>query len=397
MPVLKTIPGLIGLASVAIVATAYVIALTIKEPPPVSPYGSMQGPAELPRTDGVAIAPLDQALTFARFHGENGLRLMRVERYENGVASGTDVTFLQASGEADPVTLWQQSNYDAIASAAGPAVQVKASELELPFSSTDEQIGMGGTYPAHSAETNMTRPFAFPKLQPAHRWNMQVPARAYLLDYEIELGIVALEPLKAGRKAEHYGLVLASDYTDRDRLLRDIGVSDVSTGLPFAAAKSVVPALPIGALFVIPRDVRTFYKNLELRLHVNDRLRQIALPKDLVWDIDRMVDESVARRGLAFPMGRNAVRLPITPDGAVPPRTILLSGTTDGVVVRPPSGRQIFIGVVQWLGSLRWNRPGLLVERSITEAHADGNYLQPGDNVVMRAEYLGLIVNNIVP
>ena len=396
LPPLKTTLSLVGVAVFAVLVVAYLVALATKAAPPVSPYSTKQLATVVPRTDGVAIAPVREALTFARFRGENGMRLMRVERYENGMVTGTDITALQTSGEADPITLWQQSNFDDISAATGSAVSVNASELAVPFASTDAQIGMGGTYPAHAAETKLTRPFAFPKLLPAQHWNMQVPTRTYLLDYEVELGIVALEPLKAGQKPKHYGLVLASDYTDRDRLLRDIGVSDVNTGLPFAAAKSVVPAMPIGALFVIPRDVRTFYKKLELQLHVNDRLRQIAMPKDLVWDIDRMVDESVARSGLAFPMGRNSVKLPITADGDVPQRTILLSGTTDGVVVRPPSGRQIFIGVIQWLGSLRWNTPGVLVERTITEAHADGHFLQPGDRVVMRAEYLGLIVNSIV-
>jgi hypothetical protein len=66
-------------------------------------------------------------------------------------------------------------------------------------------------------------------------------------------------------------------------------------------------------------------------------------------------------------------------------------------VFRPPSARQIFIGVVQWLVSLRWTTPGLIVEPTIREAHRDGHFLQPGDRVVMRADYLGLIANRIIP
>jgi 2,4-diketo-3-deoxy-L-fuconate hydrolase len=397
MVCLKKIAGLGALVAAGGLAAAYAIALTRTEPPPVSPYSTAQAGSPVPIVDSVAIAPVGEALTFARFRGDKGLRLMRVERYEKGWVAGTDITALQTAGEADPVTLWQQSDYDTIASAKGAVVRVEASELAVPFASTSHQIGMGGTYPAHAAETKLTRPFAFPKFQPAHRWNVEVPSRTYLLDYEVELGFVALGPMKAGRKASHYGLVLASDYTDRDRLLRDIGISDVNSGMAFAAAKSLVPAMPIGALFVIPRDVRAFYKKLELRLHVNDRLRQIAMPKDLTWDIDRMVDESVARRDLAYPMGRNTVKLPTSAEGTIPERTIVLSGTTDGVVVRPPSARQIFIGAMQWLVSLRWSTPSVLLERTIHEAHAGGHYLQPGDRVVMRADYLGVIANNIGP
>ncbi|ANH67677.1 hypothetical protein ABE85_09045 [Mitsuaria sp. 7] len=376
-------------------ALAYAVAVNMTEPAPVSPYAAQSSTP--PRTDGVHIAPRSEALTFARFHVNRELRLMRVDRYDNGVVSGVDITALQTSGEADPITMWQQSSYDAIAAATGAVVSVRAEELAVPFASTGAQIGMGGTYPDHAKETRMSRPFAFPKLLPAQRWNMDVPTRSFLLDYEVELGIVALAPLKAGEKAPSFGLVLASDYTDRDRLLRDIGTSDVNTGLPFSAAKSIVPALPVGALFVIPRDIRTFYKTLDLRLHVNDRLRQIARPKDLTWDIDRIVDESIARAKLDFPMGRNTVKLPIAADNTIPARTLILSGTTDGVVVRPPSGRQLFIGIVQWLVSLRWTTPGLIVEPTVREGHANGHFLQPGDHVVMRAEYLGVIDNRITP
>jgi 2,4-diketo-3-deoxy-L-fuconate hydrolase len=386
-----------ALATGAGVAMAYALAMNMTEPAPVSPHSSQPGATAAPAADGVRIAPLSDALTFTRFRVDGRLRLMRVERYEDGVVSGTDITALQASGEADPITLWNQSSYEVIAAAGGLPVSVQATELAVPFASNGVQIAMGGTYPDHAKETSMARPFAFPKLQPAHRWDMDVPAHAFLLDHEIELGFVALEPLEAGRPARHFGLVLASDYTDRDRLLRDIGTSDVNTGLAFAAAKSIVPAMPVGALFVIPRDVRSFYKTLDLRLHVNDRLRQVAQPKNLAWELDRMVDESIARRGMAFPMGRGHVRLPIGSDGLVPQRTILLSGTTDGVVVRPPSARQLFVGVAQWLVSLRWTTPGLIVEPTVREAHADGHFLQPGDQVVMRADYLGVISNKIVP
>lgn len=397
MPPLKKLLGLGAWCALGLFGLAYAIALNGTEPAPVSPYSAAQALTPAPRRDGVAIAPLRDALTFARYRDAQGLRLMRVSRYEHGVVSGVDLTPLMRGAEADPITLWQRSDYDTLASADGPAVSVPAQALAVPFASTDEQVGMGGTYPAHAGETNIPRPFVFPKLLAAQAWNVPVPSRTFLLDYEIELGVVALHPLKEGQKPSHFGLVLASDYTDRDRLLRDLNIGDVSTGLAFAAAKSIVPAMPVGGLFVIPKDVRAFYKTLELRLHVNDRLRQIALPKDLTWDLDRMVQETFSRRSLAFPMGRHTVKLPIAADGTLPARTILLSGTTDGVIVRPPSARQIFVGATQWLVSLRWTTPSVLMERMLLEAHADGHYLQPGDQVLMRAEYLGFIANTVVP
>lgn len=375
---------------------AWFYAISQKEPPATSRYLEMNERIEGARLGAVAVAPASEALTFARYRTPQGLRLVRVERYENGQVTGVDISALQKPGSVpDPITLWAQSSYEAIASQAGPAVSLDAAQLVLPFDGTEAQIAMGGTYREHAKETTLEKPFVFPKLRPAQPWNAPVPVAGALLDYEIELGFVALRPVAQGASKETYGLVLASDYTDRAVMLREIDLSDTHSGEGFSRAKSLAP-MPVGALFVVPRDLRSFYKKLDMRLYVNGRLRQIALPKDLTWDIDQMVQESFSRRNRLYRYGEGQARLPIGEQG-IPARTLVLSGTTDGVAFRPPSGRQLFIGVVEWLASLRWANPRLVVERSLTEARNDKTHLQPGDTVLMRADYLGFLANPIVP
>jgi len=107
-----------------------------------------------------------------------------------------------------------------------------------------------------------------------------------------------------------------------------------------------------------------------------------------------MLQEVFNRRDVQFRHAGGPVRLPVGEAG-IPARTLVLSSTTDGVAFRPPSGRQIFLGVLHWLASGRWSEPQRVVERSITEAYRDRHHLQPGDRVVMRADGLGLIVNPI--
>jgi 2-keto-4-pentenoate hydratase/2-oxohepta-3-ene-1,7-dioic acid hydratase in catechol pathway len=391
-------------AALSVVAAAgsvflvWLIAAQQTAPVPVSPYGT-QPPLQPTQRSGVAIAPVEQALTLARFNSPQGLRLMRVQRYQDGQVSGLDITEAQRAGRPDPVTLWNQLGYEAIAAAGGPAVTVAAEALELPFDGTAQQIAMGATYPEHAKEATLAQPFVFPKLRPADRWNVDVPARQFLLDYEIELGFVALADVRAGSQPRHFGLVLASDYTDRARMLRDLDLGNTHSGQGFVGGKSVVPAMPIGALFVIPRDLGAFTRQLALRLYVNGQPRQLAEPRLLAWDIRRMLDESLARREMRFRLGggeAGEARLPIR-EGSIPARTLVLSGTSDGVAFRPPSGRQIFVGVVEWLASFRWHDPQRVIEPTIREAYRNRSHLQPGDQVVMHADGLGLIVNTVQP
>ncbi len=89
------------------------------------------------------------------------------------------------------------------------------------------------------------------------------------------------------------------------------------------------------------------------------------------------------------------VRLPVE-DGKLVPRTILLSGTSDGVLTRRPGGRQLALGVLEAaLGGFR-NVQSALLEPTIREALAERRYLQPGMQVLMRADKLGLTGNCIV-
>ena len=54
------------------------------------------------------------------------------------------------------------------------------------------------------------------------------------------------------------GLVLCNDYTDRDALLRTLDPWNPGSGKGFTTGKSFPGSLPVGDLFVIPRDVRAF-------------------------------------------------------------------------------------------------------------------------------------------
>lgn len=352
-------------------------------------------PLDAARTAGVAIAPRSEALTFARFEHGGRTRLMLVDRYAGGTASGIDIASVWPDAAADPVSLFNAKGYDMLETLAGREIAVPAEQLLLPFDGTGAQIAIGINYPEHGKEVAVSDSFVFAKLTAASRQPSALAAKpGELLDYELELGFVALQPIARDAFPRHMGLVLASDFTDRATLLRRIDLRNVNSGEGFTEAKSRPGFMPIGNLFVIPRDVDAYYKSLTLQLWLNGQRRQLAEPAKMNWDIRRMIAETFARQGRVWQYRGQTVALPIT-NGTIPERTIFLSGTPDGVIFQPPTVRQKFIGVSERVFTLRWNRPNVIVEPFIREELASGRYLKAGDEVVMHADRLGVLVTRV--
>lgn len=368
---------------------------------------SMQGPEPAARggtstfdpmrLGDVAIAPHHEALTFARFEHAGKTGLLRVERYTAGMVHGIDIASVWPDAGSDPIALFNAKGYEALEALSGTEVAVPADSLLLPFDGTDAQVAVGINYPAHGEEVAVRDSFLFPKLSAASRHPATLAApHGALLDYELELGFVALEPIARGAPPRHMGLVLASDFTDRATLLRRIDLRNVDSGEGFTEAKSGPGLMPIGNLLVIPKDLSAYYRSLTLRLWLNGELRQLAEPTKMNWDIQRMIGETFARAERVWQYRGEAVMLPFA-DDMIPARTIFLCGTPDGVIFRPPTARQKFIGVSELVFTLAWNRPNAIVEPFIREELGMGRYLKAGDEVVMHADRLGELVVRITP
>jgi 2,4-didehydro-3-deoxy-L-rhamnonate hydrolase len=371
---------------------AWAVASRIQPPPRVPLAAPPMAPA-LPFT--VAVAPREQALSFGRFERDGRLRAMLVLRYVDDDAVGIDLTDRFPALPADPIAIFQALGYETLRALTGPELRVPASALRTPFDGTAAQVAAGINYPQHGQEVGLDESFLFPKLTRPGHFLAPVAMREALLDYEIELGFVALAPLRAGAPPRHVGLVLASDYTDRALLMRHIDLGHIASGRGFTQAKSAPDFMPVGPLLVIPDQPEAFYKSLRLNLWVNGQLRQVAEPRLMAWDWPRILSETFARQALHWEADGRRVSLPVK-QGVVPAGTVFLSGTPDGVVFRSPSARQIFLGISELVFTLRWGDTQAVVEPLIRESTRSREYLQPGDAVVMHAERLGVIRNTIV-
>jgi 2-keto-4-pentenoate hydratase/2-oxohepta-3-ene-1,7-dioic acid hydratase in catechol pathway len=222
-----------------------------------------------------------------------------------------------------------------------------------------------------------------------------IPATDGLLDYEVELCLVTLTPIAATGGAKG-GLILCNDVTDRAALLRGADVRDISSGKGFTDGKSGAGFLPVGDLFVIPRDLKAFVAPIELRLSVNGEERQRTPVAKWIWDLDRLLVETGKRQGVRWTWREGVAELPVGADGAIPDRTLVLAGTPAGTIFTGPGPATFVRGAFDWMKALgRDDITRAVVERTIADDKASGAYLRKDDVVTIRVERLGTLENRV--
>lgn len=283
-------------------------------------------------------------------------------------------------------------------------VDIDADQLER---GTRLVIGFGLTFRAHRHETGGGRPFVFPK--PA------VPTGAYapvvtgsadprgpvtLLDYELELGCVALREIDLDRldvvdPAAHFAYLAVNDVTAREPILRDRRSG-------FARAKGRPSYLPAGP-WVVPglhftRDepgLRRMVLTVDegfgheeaagsagVQPGRRQTLRQDARLEELALGLGELL-ELVARQRTLTMRGIDGRLWPISVERAgrriIPAGSLLLTGTPGGTAIRAPGLADRFSLLVRCLRYLRW--PSEDYRRHLHEHRHAFGFLSPGDRV----------------
>jgi 2-keto-4-pentenoate hydratase/2-oxohepta-3-ene-1,7-dioic acid hydratase in catechol pathway len=354
-------------------------------------------------SDTVAIAPPREALTFARIGSDADLRALLVLRYENGSVEAVDLSVALDKPVRDPIEAYRELGYAPlleIASSAAPAarVVVAAATLTMPVDLGSHHVAAGTNYPEHAGEAGVEDgPFLFAKLVIPTGPRASVSVGNALLDYEVELAWVALDDIRDGTVPAEMGVILCNDYTDRKTLLEHIDVWNVESGNGFTTGKSFPGYLPVGDLFVIPRDYRAFAAAREIALDVNGVTRQRSHVSAQVWAIDELLAETWKRREQRWEHRGGEVAL-LADGDVLRARTIILSGTPAGTAFQDIGLAHKAKGVASWiLGG--WNDP--IANRVIDAYTGDPSvralYLKPGDRVTIHADGLGVIDNQIIP
>jgi len=348
------------------------------------------------------VAPLVEALTFARTSESGRLRTIVVTSHADGSVSGIDLEALLGRPITDPVGAlesegWQGLHDRLVSAPDDAAIVVPTSSLTLPVDFPGHHIAAGTNYPEHAGEADVTDgPFLFPKLVDPTAATADVHAGAGLLDYEVELAFVILTALTEDDSPTTTGIVVCNDYTDRETLLRNVDVWNPTSGKGFTTGKSKPGFLPVGAFLVVPRDVRSFVASLELRLWVNGDLRQHARVDEWIWNLDRILLEAWARKGIAWEHAGRDVGL-FAVDGTIPARTLIMAGTPAGTVFRGVGIHERASGLASWIaGGFTKPLSEHVIDAYVHAAHAERRYLQPGDRVIAQLDRVGSIGNLVV-
>jgi len=350
----------------------------------------------------VAISDPDQALTFVRIERYGKKRVIAVRQYRDGIVEGIDLSALLNREVDDPIQLFLAEGYDTLSKViAGAAsncqIKVPLDKLILPVDLKDHHIATGMNFRKHADETTVEQgPFLFPKLVKPTGPYSPVNAGAALLDYEVEIAWVPLRPIMKGSTPKYMGLILCNDFTDRETLLRHIEVGNIESGKGFTTGKSFSNYLPVGNLFVIPRDFRAFVAKIELRLYVNYALRQRSMVNEMIWNIDQIIAEIWARRGAIWQHQDQMVSL-FEEAEFISDRVLIMSGTPQGTVFRGVGAGPRISGFFTWLlGGWRDSIATHAIEVYIDNAQAAEIYLQPGDQILIYVDFMGMLHNNVI-
>jgi len=349
----------------------------------------------MPMSDTLAIAPLDEALTLART--EDG-RILAVTTYREGQVTGVDLSGLAEPGE-DPVDLFNRLGREALEAAVrtgSPGLSLAADQLDVPVRLTARHIAVGTNYREHAEESTVTgSPFLFPKLVEPTGPRADIPAGTGLLDFEVELCLVPLTPLGPTDPLQG-GLILGNDVTDRAVLMRGVDLKDPQSGRGFTDGKSAPGYLPVGTLFVIPRNITGFVAVLTLQLSVNGTERQRAPVTDWIWDLDEILDRARARQAACWSWRDGTARLAVTAAGAIPARTLIMAGTPAGTIFQGVPARDRRAGLWRWIRSgFRRSVVQHVITAYVARNTAARTYLQPGDLVTIRVDRMGALANRI--
>jgi len=348
----------------------------------------------------ITIRPPGEALTFFRVTIDGAPRVFVATRYERDRVAGVDLSRHFGVAVHDPIAAFEAFGYERIAAAAeGVAVEEHPSRaLEIPLNLGDHHVAAGTNFPEHADEAGVEGgPYLFPKLVRPTRHDATVAAGLGLLDYEVEVGYVALRALAKGERPDHIGFIACNDFTDRDTLLRRVNTGDVASGDGFTTSKSFPGYLPVGNLFVIPRDYRAFERSLALELYVNGWLRQREKLDRAVWSFDDLVEQTWARSERTWDHRGEPVTLLPGDRSAIVARSMLLSGTPPGVVFNELQIEHKASGFFDW-ALFGWGStiPENAIDNYIRDARGAGIYLHPGDEVVIRIDALGVVRSTVV-
>jgi len=344
------------------------------------------------------IKPPEQALSLSRFKKDGQIHTLVVLEDNGGYLTGIDISAEVNRFETNSFDVIKGFTYEEVVKKiyrSTKRITVKYADL-LPSVAGNQHLAIGINYAEHGKETGQVKPFMFPKFVKTDPAVHQLSyTKGCLLDHEVELGVVFPSPVCSAADLNHMmvGFLVVNDFTDRATLMRKMDSQNVTGGKGFPDAKSKKGYLPTGPYLVVPKDWRAFVKQLRLHLIVNGTVRQSGDAKDMVWNIDKIIERSLSVKGKRNSYyNDNMVKL--FEGNCIPAHSIIITGTPAGVVFNAPTKGFIFGAVTGYIftgGFLNAKMHPYILQQYLRKERKNPRYLKPGDRVESSITYLGTI------
>ena len=346
-------------------------------------------------------APKD-AITLARFDKSGQVHTLAVLEDDGENIRGIDISCELKKYDQNSFDVIKGLEFDDIVKlihTSTKSVSLRYEDL-LPSVAGETHLAIGINYAEHGRETGQVRPFMFPKYvgtDPAvHQLNY---TKGWLLDHEVELGIVFPKAVCSAEDLNSMmiGFLVVNDFTDRATLMRKMDSQNVVGGKGFPDAKSKKGFLPTGPYMVIPRDWRAFVNELDLSLSVNGQQRQHGSARDMVWNINKIIEQSLSVKGEKKSYYQNKM-VSLFEGNCIPPNSIIITGTPSGVVFNAPNKGFIIGTIIKYIftgGFFRSKMHPYILQQYLKKELKNTRYLKPGDKVETSISYLGTIKTSI--
>jgi 2,4-diketo-3-deoxy-L-fuconate hydrolase len=349
------------------------------------------------------IKPISEALTFSRFNKDGQVHTLAVQLDDGQSVTGIDISAELGRYDNNAFDVIKGMAYGdvvKITTSSHKRITLKYADL-LPSVASTHHLAIGINYAEHGKETGQVKPFMFPKLlntDPAiHRLHY---TEGWLLDHEVELGIVFPSQVcsVADLNRMMVGFLVVNDFTDRAELMRKMDSQNVTGGKGFPDAKSKKGFLPTGPYLVIPKDWRAFVKELHLQLSVNGAVRQSGYAKDMVWNIETIVERSLSTKGKNDSYYQDRM-VKLFEGNCIPANSIVITGTPSGVVFNAPTKGFIWGSVTKYIftgGFFSSKMHPYIMNNYLKKEMKNTRYLKPGDSVETSINYLGTITTTVI-
>ena len=348
------------------------------------------------------IKKLEDALTLSRFIKGGKIHTLAVLEDDGEIVRGVDLSAELNKYEQNSFDVLKNLTFDEavkIIDKSSKKTSVKYSDL-LPSVAGEEHLAIGINYAEHGKETGQVKPFMFPKLlktDPSiHTLNY---TKGWLLDHEVELGIVFPTAVCSLTDLNHImiGFLVVNDFTDRAALMRGMDSENVTGGKGFPDAKSKKGFLPTGPYIVIPKDWRAFVKELQLKLSVNGKVRQNGSAKDMVWNIDKIIERSLSVKGQKKSYYHGKM-VGLFKGRCIPANSIIITGTPSGVVFNAPTKSFIIGTVAKYVFTGAFYSEKMhpyILQQYLKKELTNPRYLKPGDHIETSISFLGTIKTDV--